>query len=163
MHYKLKIIIYLVFVYSIGKSQNITSADSSLCDSIKRKPEKYEGKATYYSPSEFQISFTKIYYKNKPSTYILLQAKGTAPAVINSVSILLENNEQLHFPKEKIDAEPGFGKNWNYSVFIVLSQTEITKLAKHSIKNYKLNSHEETLTLSDQKLVKGYLNCMTHK
>ena len=162
MHYKFKILVFLLLVYSMGKAQKTAFADSSVCDSIKRKPEKYEGKATYYTPSEFQISLTKIYYKNRSSTYILLQAKG-APAEVNSVSIFLENNEQLHFSKEKIDSQPGYGKNWNYSAFILLSQTEITKLAKHFIKSYKLNDHREVLTSLDQKLIKDYLNCILNR
>lgn len=122
------------------------------CSKLDVRKDKFSKKIVKYSPLLEPVSFTK-----DGAIYLTLRAYGHTPVVNGSNAIILLDNGQKISKKTKVDVEAN-EKGYEYSVFIPLTQADISTLTKHSITDYKLDIFEGNI--SNGEVYKEYLKCI---
>ncbi len=134
------------------------------CKFLKVKKSKFEEDERIYSPDEYGFSFVKV--KNKDNSVIYLSVERGGKTLFTNKTgfyLLLDDGTKIAKPNEEIDVKVSTSKysNYDYSVFVKLTDEDIKLLTKHKITDYKLYILEGELRKEGSIKLMEYLKCMT--
>lgn len=134
-----------------------------LCKDIEETKDKFTDKITYRTPFSEPIVFVRVKDKEQVSTFMSITVYGSTVNVGKTGAIiLLDNGEKIEKPDAKIDTKVSeYGKGYDYSAFISLSDEEIEMLKNRIITDVRLYVYDSSIK-SGAKL-KEYLKCISEK
>ncbi len=134
-----------------------------LCKDIEETKDKFNDKITFRTPFSEPIVFVKIKDKGQVYIFMRLSVYGrTVNVGKTGVIILLANGEKIERPDAKIDIEVSkYGKGYDYSAFITLTDDDIMKLKTNVITDVKLYIYDNSIKHGEK--LKEYLKCISDK
>lgn len=134
-----------------------------LCKYIEETKDKFDNKITYRSPFPAPIEFIKVKNKEQVFTFMRISVYGsTVNLGKTGVIILLENGEKIEKSDAKIDTDvSNYGKGYDYSAFITLTDEDIMKLKSNLITDVRLYIYDRSI--KDGVILKEYLKCISDK
>lgn len=133
------------------------------CEDIETTTDKFTGEIKSVTPYSEGVRFIKVVKDGKTSIYFTMNETGSTPNVGKTgLILLLENGKRIDRPAEPIDVkvnEAKGGSPYVYSVFMLLTPTEINLLKENAITDNRLYIYDGTI--ENGKKLKEYLICLT--
>ncbi len=132
------------------------------CKDISVSADKFTNDTTYYSENSEDISIYKIKKGEKSNIYLSIKAIGySLNTSAKGVILLLDNNQKIERPEQKIDVKYASVSNYSYSTLIKLTENEIELLVKNAITDSRLYIYDSQYRFS--KKISEYIKCILLK
>ena len=151
-----KVIAFLLF----GGLGLVGFGQSNPCSAIDSTFDKFEGKRTFYSPTE-EVQFFKVINKDKSQYYVLnLMAKSHSSSRGNKVTILFDDNSRVEFSGAtmKIDIK-AIPNGYAHMAMILLKPSDVELFVSKKITDFQIGT-QQMLDL-DGEPYKQRLKCLT--
>lgn len=151
--------LFFSLISSICFAQNV---DEKLCSKIEVTIDKFSGDTTYTSPYKPGYMDIIHFVKVNGTTYMSLKAYGSTLNVgQKGVIILLADGTKIEKPDEKIDADVNSSTGgWDYSAFVRLDESDIEKMTKSSVTDFRLYIYDSKVLPKKATLYQEYLKCL---
>jgi len=134
-----------------------------LCKDIEETKDKFTNKTTFRTPFSESIVFVKIKDKEQTSIFMRISVYGSTVNVGKTGAIiLLDNGDKIEKPDAKINTEVSkYGKGYDYSSFITLTEDDITKMKNNVITDVRLYVYDSSIKNGVK--IREYLKCIIEK
>lgn len=152
-----------IFIIFALLTLNLVAQD---CKDIDKKTDKFTGRISFRSPLKYYLRYSKIIDTDSSiSYYLFLTNSGyTLTGSGKGVILLLEDSTKLEFPDASIDylsmVMVGSSVYYTYTAMLSLSQTNLEKLSKSCIVDYRLYIFDAKVRKKHKEKFRNYLNCL---
>ncbi len=137
--------------------------DEKLCAKIEVRVDKFDGDTTYTTPYKPGYMDLIHFVKTNGITFMSLKAYGSTLNVgKEGVIILLADGTKIEKPEAKIDADVNTSTSggWDYSAFVRLDDSDIEKLTKSTVTDFRLYIYDSKVLPKKAALYQQYLKCL---
>lgn len=132
----------------------------NLCQYGRTDKDDFEGTTTY-SNGIYGVSLIKVVSSTSKTYYLSLNTSSTYLSIGSGCTILFTDGTKM-VKQIKVDSDY-YSDEYQYSVFITLTQTELNMLKTKTIKGFKLYIYDEMIDIEDAKDFQTIVSCLINK
>lgn len=132
------------YTFDLEVKGGITPKDGFYCKDIQLENDKFTSERIYRTPLLEPIAFEKRINKTLVQYYLILSTVGSTASKGQGVIILLENGEKLIKSIVQTTVRVNSNAKFVHSASILLTSTDISKLQKFKITDFRVYIYDET-------------------